>query len=186
MGCREAVTILFIRLAASALQFTNAGTHVPLTPAFQVPQAVFAESGVTVAVAVSTDEAGRTWVIGTFTPHEPKFHLYSKDLPTTGIRGVGRPTRVDVIPSAAIALDGPLVANSPVRRLHVEPLDQELPVYPDGAVTLRQPVRVSVVPSDSVTLVELSISYMACSKNLCLPAVVDRHVEIAIPREARR
>jgi hypothetical protein len=188
MGCCQAVR--FPLLFLMTFPFPNSppdarDTSVPSGRMNQVPSTVLTESGVTVGIAISQDASRRAWIIGTFTPDDSGFHLYSKDLPRTGIRGLGRPTRLDVVRSKSIATDGPLVANQPVRTLREEGLGQTLRVYPDGPVTLRQPVRLSVNASDSATLVTLSITYMACSKRVCLPPVVGRQVEVAIPRADR-
>ena len=170
------MNIVAVLVMASALR----------TAGRQVSQTVVVENGVTVVITISNDRSGRTWINATFTPDEPGFHLYSKDLPKQGIRGVGRPTLLEVVPTVIVKPDGPLVANRRVVRLKATTLEQDLPVYPDGAVTLRLPVRVQVVQADSATTLEAAISYMACSKTLCLPAVDARHIALAIPRDVRR
>ena len=48
--------------------------------------ASFTENGVTVAIALENDSSGQAWLVGTFTPVQEHFHLYSKDLPKDGIR----------------------------------------------------------------------------------------------------
>lgn len=65
-----------------------AGTAAPTTR--------FTENGVTVTLSVSDWHASKGTVTAVFTPERKGFHLYSIDLPATGIEDVGRPTAMAV------------------------------------------------------------------------------------------
>ena len=101
-------------------------------------------------------------------PLEPHFHLYSKDLPRDGVNGLGRPTRIDII--NGLVATGDLVADQPTLTLKMESLDVSFPVYPDGAVTLRLPIKNNGT---------VNISYMTCSETRCMPPY-EKTVEVRL------
>jgi hypothetical protein len=75
-----------------------------------------------------------------------------------------------------VTVTGDLVADRIVRDDRLEELNTTLAVYPPGAVSLHLPVRLkSAGPSRA----ELSISYMACGTNGCLPPVTDRRFVVS-------
>ena len=82
-------------IGGAVLLLTALGIYALLSHAstlsFTVQQSLakFTEKGVSVEVVVEKDQTGQTWLASTFTPTQPRFHLYSKDLPRTGISGVG-------------------------------------------------------------------------------------------------
>lgn len=135
-------------------------------------------NGVTVTLTYRPDpqagpEAGE--LIATFRPNQAGFHLYSKDLPPAGISGVGYPTRAR--PTRGLALTGvPSASVDPVA-LVVQSVGLTLPVYPDGPVTLTEPVR-RLSPSALTSTV--LISYAACSSSLCLQPVVDQPIAVTL------
>ena len=139
----------------------------------QQPLTQFTENGVTVEIAMEKDQAGEFWLASTFTPTQPRFHLYSTDLPRTGIGGVGRPTLLEIIAPIDLLSAGSLQVDQPVIDLYFDILERSYPVYPDGPVTLRRPI---AEPDRSVTPIELSITYMACSDTTCLPPVENKHI----------
>ena len=65
-------------------------------------------------------------------------HLYSKDLPITGIDGVGRPTLLELSFESQIKPVGELIESAPSQEPETEP--KALRVYPVGAVTLSLPI----------------------------------------------
>lgn len=139
----------------------------------------FSENEVSVRIEVVRRPAGEFELLGTFTPTRERFHLYSKDLPKSGISGLGRPTLLEVLsPSGTIRLTGPLIAYQPTRALHFKSLGLIFPVYPEGAVTLGQPFEFTQTGAESV---EISVTYMACSDQICLAPVVDRRFTVNIP-----
>jgi hypothetical protein len=135
-------------------------------------------NGVTVTLSyVATPAAGPGTgrLVATFRPQQPGFHLYSKDLPPGGISGVGYPTRAR--PVNGLASTGTAEASVDPVPLEVQTIGLTLPVYPDGPVTLTEPVhRLSQAAGTSSILV----SYAACSHTLCLPPVVDQPVAVAL------
>jgi hypothetical protein len=129
------------------------------------PSGTVTDGGVRVAAVLTRTPS----VEVTFTPDRPGFHLYSLDLPAEGVDGLGTPTVVRVRAGATVT--GPARADRPVHRLRIDALNVELPVYPDGPVTVALPVR----PTTS-RRVELVVTYGACSAGACLPPVRDRLV----------
>jgi hypothetical protein len=104
----------------------------------------------------------------TFTPRRSGFHVYSVDLPATGVQGLGIATRVRA--AGGVHATGGPVADMPVRQLPYPSLGLTLPVYPNGPVT----VRVEVERSGTTPVVR--VSYAACSESVCLPPVRDVRV----------
>src|SRR5579871_1175307 len=100
-------------------------------------------NGVTVTLryrATPPAGSGTGELIATFRPQQAGYHLYSKDLPQAGISGVGYPTRAR--PTSGLALTGAPAASVDPVPLVVQSVGLTLPVYPDGPVTLTEPVRV--------------------------------------------
>lgn len=136
--------------------------------------ATFTENGVTVEIVAQLKSSGQGWLSGTFTPLEDGFHLYSNDLPRTGLNGQGRPTLLDIISPGNITVTGALVANQQTILWA-----QGLLVYPDGPVILSWPIEWAGNNTSAPT--ELSITYMACTKEICLQPVADKRVSVEIP-----
>jgi hypothetical protein len=131
------------------------GGHPPRETSTQ-----FSAGGVDVTLTVRTST-----VLATLRPEQAGFHVYSVDLPEGGVDGLGIPTRLSV--RGGLAATGPPTADQPVHLLELTGLSTELPVYPDGPVTLTLPVRRS---GDSA---EVVVSYGACSASQCLIPVSD-------------
>lgn len=178
--------LLFCILAAVYMS----GCQASLTPAIPTPTPgvqrfslhTFTKNSVTVLIEWVVDPSGQINLVGTYTPTESDLHLYGKDLPRRGIDGVGRPTRLDIVSDTAVST-GPLQENlTPTMHLF-KGFVQPFPLYPDGPVTLTQPIQLSDLPSGSSEL-ELSVTYMACSSDgLCKPPVTDNHFTVTIPAE---
>jgi hypothetical protein len=135
--------------------------------------ATFTENGVMVEIVAQLKPSGQGWLSGTFTPREAGFHLYSNDLPRNGLNGQGRPTLLEIVSPGHLKTTGALQANQPtVLRA------QGLLVYPDGPITLSLPI---VWAESTSTATELSVTYMACSEELCLKPVIDKRVSVEIP-----
>lgn len=177
-------TVIFILLISLLSACAPASTPSPTeTPNVNPPEATatpsstlatFTESGVTVEIAAQLKASGQGWLSGTFTPLEAGFHLYSNDLPRTGLNGQGRPTLLDIISPGPIRVTGALVANQPT-----EFYAQGLLIYPAGPVTLSWPIEWAGNSPSATT--ELSITYMACSEEICLKLVADKRVLVEIP-----
>lgn len=141
----------------------------------------FTERDVAVELALERDSAGETWLAGTFTPTRPGFHLYGKDLPKEGLRGIGRPTLLEIVGGEAMRSAGPIVADRATSDLVVDELGLRFPVYPAGPVTLRRPVAFTQPGRADA---ELSVTYMACTEGSCLAPAIDKRVRVTLPGEA--
>jgi hypothetical protein len=143
----------------------------------------FTARDVAVEVSVERDGAGKTWLASRFTPTRPGYHLYGKDLPKDGIRGIGRPTLLEIVGAPAMQPAGPLEADRAPGDLVVDILGLHFPVYPVGPVTLRRPVTFA---RPGATTAELSVTYMACTEGTCLAPAIDKRFTVAIPDAATR
>ena len=103
--------------------------------------------------------------------------MYSKDIPITGVDGLGRPTLIELTANSQMKIVGELVESVPAEIPNFEP--QELLVYPPGAVTLSLPVKLPA-GNDWVEDV-VKITYMSCSDTGCKPPVVGKLVSIRVP-----
>lgn len=130
------------------------------------------DGGVTVTVVLAVGPRGTPQVRARFTPQKIGYHLYSTSLPPGGVNGLGVATTVTVRGSLHAA--GDPTADVPVRTLRIEELDVDLPVYPDGPVTIAVPVRRSGNGPDDVV-----VSYALCSLSHCMPPVRDRVITLA-------
>ncbi|MFD3329079.1 hypothetical protein [Streptomyces sp. NPDC058701] len=134
----------------------------------------FSENGVTVTLSVSDWRGSKGTLTAVFTPEAEGFHLYSTDLPPTGIEGVGRPTTVAV--GGALEAQGPLRASARVRSIRVPGVDSPVPVYPDGPVTTT--LAVSAPGNGGATVV---LGYASCStRDGCTIPVSDRAVHLRV------
>ena len=130
------------------------------------PLAEFSKSGVQVDLSLEQAGAAPCVLTARYTPLREHFHVYSKDLPPDGINGLGRPTRLDIVSGLSPA--GELTADATTSDFQTQGLDEVLPVYPDGPLTLRLPVSVTGDGNAQVT-----VSYMACSAITCLPPTAE-------------
>lgn len=141
-----------------------------------IPLASFTENDVSVSIILAQDSKGNSIVSATFTPPEG-FHLYSKDIPVTGLNGLGRPTLLEMTSNSLMRPAGSLAESLKPEPPDFEP--KELLVYPQGEVTLNLPVELP--PGDEWHEDELAVTYMACSASLCKPPVVGKIVPVRIP-----
>jgi hypothetical protein len=103
--------------------------------------------------------------------------LYSKDIPITGIDGVGRPTLLEIPAASQIKAMGSLIESVKAQSPDFEP--RELLVYPVGPVTLSLPVELP--PGNDWIEDGVEVTYMACSASLCKPPVVGKIVYLRLP-----
>lgn len=138
--------------------------------------ASFTENYVRVSIYLERNSEGEYTVSATFTPPEG-YHLYSKDIPITGIDGLGRPTLLELTSNSPMKATGALIESVNAEAPGFGP--GELLVYPAGAVTLSLPVELP--PGNGWTEDELQVTYMACSASQCKPPVVAKKVLVPIP-----
>jgi hypothetical protein len=179
MSAERRVGLVFT-LLPMALALGKAGQ----SPTQRLTVARFVENEVGVEVFVERGAAGTLRLGGTFTPLLAQFHVYSKDLPKRGVRGLGRPSLIQIVSPGAIYPAGALEANRPTNDVFIEALNLTLPVYPEGPVTLSLAVRTSRGHESKPTV--LSITYAACSERTCLPPVIDKRISVAIPDSITR
>ncbi len=167
-GAGLAAAAAFLSLAALAAcgaQPAGGGDAAPTTR--------FTENGVTVTLSLSDWHAPNGTLSAVFTPEEG-FHLYSTDLPATGIEGVGRPTAVDV--TGVLRAAGKLTAAAEVRTISLPGVEAPVPVYPDGPVTTTLPVR-----ADGNGEATVLLGYASCSsRDGCTIPVSDRPVHLRV------
>jgi hypothetical protein len=136
------------------------------------------QNSVKVSVSLEADSVGKPLIRATFTPTEPGLHLYGKDMSEEGVKGFGRPTRLQVI-GDVIKPAGPVFSDVSPHDLEIR--DVKLPIYPEGPVTLRQPVEIS---TGSDLTAQIEISYMACrTGGQCKMPVERKRVEFKLPKQ---
>lgn len=133
----------------------------------------FAANGVLVTVVLAAAADDRRELRATFTPQQPGFHVYSVDLPTGGVAGLGIPTRVAV--TGDLTAVGQPTANAATRIIRPAGLGVDLPVYPDGPVTITLAVR-----QTGARHAEVVVSYGACGESRCLMPVIDRAIQVSL------
>jgi hypothetical protein len=127
--------------------------------------ATYREAGVTVALRLRGAD-----LTATYRPDRAGFHLYSAAMPPDGVDGLGRPTVLAA--GSGLSATGPAVADRAPTTLHEAELGVDLPVYPDGPVTLTLPVTAAGGPVQAV------IGYAACSLTECLVPVTGKSVTL--------
>ncbi|MGB8983507.1 MAG: hypothetical protein WCC12_16690 [Anaerolineales bacterium] len=169
-----------LRLFFSVLSiiFLLAAVNAACTPASGEPivLASFTENYVSVSISLERDPAGGAFLSATFTPPDGH-HLYSKDIPASGLDGLGRPTLLELAAESRITALGQLTESVQAQEPDFEP--RELLVYPEGPVTLRLPVELP--PGEDWIAEEIKITYMACSAYQCKPPVEGKIVQVRIP-----
>ena len=137
--------------------------------------ASFTENSVSVSVSLEYDANGHDFLSATFTPPDG-YHLYSKDIPATGINGLGRPTRLELTLNSHMEALGDL--NESVGPLVAGYGPEGLLLYPSGPVTLSLPIK---LPAGHGWMKdEVRVSFMACTDNQCkLP--VEKIIAIRLP-----
>jgi hypothetical protein len=165
---RSVLCLLFVLAACSP--------HPDLRPGSTRELASFTENSVSVDIDLEVDAGGQTWLAATFTPIDPLLQLYSKDTPSGGVDGLGRPTLIELVPGSQMQVMGDLTES--VSALESEEFEG-LYEYPAGAVTLRLPIRLP--PGSGWVEESISVTYMACSGGSCYPPVLGKIIPIEIP-----
>jgi hypothetical protein len=136
----------------------------------------FTENYVDVSIYLERNSAGNYFLSGTFTPPNG-YHLYSKDIPLTGVNGLGRPTLLELTVESQMHAIGELTESMKAEEPDFEP--KELLIYPLGAVTLSLPVELP--PGRDWIEDQIKITYMTCSDSQCKPPVEGKIVSVRIP-----
>jgi hypothetical protein len=137
----------------------------------------FTENSVEVTVTLARAEDGQVFLSATFKPVEGNLHLYSKEVPRSGVDGLGRPALIELAQDSAIKANGQLIESAPAQIPLSGP--QNLRVYPAGAITLSLPV---ILPVGKNWLDEkVIVTYMACTDYSCRPPVEGKVIQIQIP-----
>ncbi|WKD36721.1 hypothetical protein [Streptomyces xanthophaeus] len=172
---RTAVALLSLAaLTACGDQSAEDAAGAAAAAAPQPTTTSFTENGVTVTLSVADWHAAKGTLTAVFTPEKKGFHLYSTELPLTGVEGVGRPTAVDV--TGVLKTDGKLTAAATVRNISVPGVDAPMPVYPDGPVTTTLPIR-----ADGNGEATVLLGYASCSaKEGCTIPVADHPVHLRL------
>lgn len=135
------------------------------------------ENYVEVSIALQRSQNDTYTLTATFTPLEAGLHLYSKDIPPTGVDGLGRPTLLTLPSDSALMQVGETMENQPTQAAFEGP--SELRVYPEGPVTLSIPV---LLPDGQDWLdQQVLVTYMACSDRGCRAPVENKSIAIRIP-----
>ena len=157
-----------ISLSAACAGRKNVSTPLSL--------ATFTEKYVTVSIHLDGNANGGYFISAAFTPPDG-YHLYSKDIPLTGVDGLGRPTLLELTAESQMKPLGVLIENVRAEAPNFEP--KELLVYPPGSVTLSLPVELP--PGNGWVNDIVKVTYMACSDRGCKPPVTGKLVPVRIP-----
>jgi hypothetical protein len=138
--------------------------------------ATFNENDVDVSIHLDSNSNGGYLLSATFTPLNGS-HMYSKDIPITGVDGLGRPTLIELTADSQMKAVGVLMASVPAEVPNFEP--KTLLVYPPGAVTLSLPVE---LPAGNDWVEDsVKVTYMSCSDTGCKPPILGKIVEVRVP-----
>jgi hypothetical protein len=142
-----------------------------------VQLAASSENYVEVSIALQRGENDTYTLTATFTPLEAGLHLYSKDIPPTGVDGLGRPTLFILPANSALVQLGETMSSQPPQDPFDGPI--ELKIYPEGPLTLSIPV---LLPDGEDWLdQQVSVTYMACNERGCRAPVENKSIAIRIP-----
>lgn len=186
--CNKQIFIILVAIIAVIILSCSATQPQTIVTAPDVRQPInpislktFIKHGVEVALVLEEEPLGHYHLAATYSPLYELYHLYSKDLPPTGIDGIGRPTRLEIV-SGPLEAVGDLQENiSPLEHRFVG-FDKPFPIYPDGPVTLRLPVKLAKPSQGKPSIAELSVTYTACSnKGVCLLPVFGEVFSITVP-----
>ncbi|MBI5295691.1 MAG: hypothetical protein HY869_09460 [Chloroflexi bacterium] len=142
-----------------------------------LPLGSITENYVEVSITLHRSENDTYTLTATFTPLEAGLHLYSKDIPPTGVDGLGRPTLFNLPADSPLVQVGETMESQPSQDPFEGP--SELRVYPEGPITLSIPV---LLPEGEDWLdQQVSVTYMACSELGCRAPVENKAIAIRIP-----
>jgi len=162
----------FLLILVIAVVTTSCNSRV--RPPYEL--ALFTEKEVVVSIYLDKNPNGKYFLSASFTPPD-SYHLYSKDIPSTGVDGLGRPTLLELTRDSQMKALGELVESVKAEVPNFEP--KNLLVYPSGPLTLRLPVELP--QGDGWVKDVVKVTYMACSEGGCKAPVIGKLVSIRIP-----
>ena len=140
----------------------------------------FSDQGARVEVMLEKDSDGQAWLAAAFRPIDAGSYVYSKDMPADGVDGLGRPIRLSIVSTDGAKAMGPSIADRVVEEKKIEALNQVIPSYPPGPVTLRFPI--SLPSGCDPTRAELVVSYMVCGAITGCQPPVEKRITVELPR----
>ena len=135
------------------------------------------QNNVEVVITLERGDDDQDILSATFTPQSPSLHLYSKDIPKTGVDGLGRPTLLELSENSPMQAVSELTESALPQKPATPPL--ELLIYPAGPITLS--LLILLPDGNSWTNDEVFVTYMACDEMGCRPPVQNKSIAIKIP-----
>lgn len=135
------------------------------------------ENNVKVSITLVHESNNQFILSATFTPQDPSLHLYSKDIPKTGINGLGRPTLFELSKDSSMRAISELTESASPQVPATPPF--ELLTYPAGSVTLS--LRILLPDGNNWINDEVIVTYMACDEQGCRPPIQEKSIAIKIP-----
>jgi len=175
MWSKQSRIILFLILLL-LMGTASCKTKSPLEPGQTLELATYTENKVVVTIALTRVQSEQFVLSATFTPQLPSLHLYSKDVPRSGVDGLGRPTLLELAQNSPLKANGALTESISAQPFSGSP---ELLVYPVGPVTLSQPV---LLPEGNAWVNDVVlVTYMTCDEQGCRAPVEQKPIIIKIP-----
>ena len=168
----RSVILLLVLISSASCQRTTVSQ-----PIGKIQLASSAENEVQVTIELENTGSNQFLLSATFTPLSPHLHLYSKDIPKTGVGGLGRPTLLELMDNSSIQSTGGLIENVPSQIPEFEP--KGLLIYPVGPVILSIPILLR--PGQAAIKEPVFVTYMACDQQGCRPPVEGKAISITIP-----
>ena len=131
---------------------------------------------VSVSIKLTHPKETSFFLEATFIPPSG-YHLYSKDLPRTGINGQGRPTLLELPSNSRMKSIGTLTESVGSDMVGDEP-DGPL-VYPAGPVTLTLPIKLPL--NSGWVNDQISLTYMACTALSCKVPTMAKLIPVRVP-----
>lgn len=136
--------------------------------------------GVQVELSSAWSGDGKLIVRARFTPDDPAFHLYSKDLPRKGVNGIGRPTLIEVADRGRFTEIGELIADQKAIQQLDATSNTSHSIYPSGPVTLYLSL-LRPESSHGQEQITIRLTYMSCSERVCNLPVERAAVSLTLP-----
>ena len=130
----------------------------------------------TVSIYLDKNANDEYFLAARFTPPDG-YHLYSKDIPITGVDGLGRPTLLELTRESQMKPLGELVESVNAEMPNFKP--KELLVYRSGAVILS--LSIELPHGDGWVKDAVKVTYMACNDGGCKAPVTGKLVSVRIP-----